>query len=203
MPRQVRSTPDQDGALVPEMLRSSPVTRPWPAHLGGVVATLLLAAAIFVVVTTFVAQPFRVEQTSMEHTLEPDQYVLIDKLTPQFGGYRRGDIVVFLPPPAWGDEYPFIKRVIGVAGDTVEIRNDRVFVDGIALSEPYVDQDQPTLAQGPQTTWVVPPGELFVIGDHRLQSADSRVFGPIQRSSVIGRAFLRYWPPDTLKILGT
>jgi len=141
----------------------------------------------------------------MEHTLEPDQYVLIDKLTPQFGDYRRGDIVVFIPPDAWApsDGVAFIKRVIGVAGDTVEIKDNRVFVDGTALTEPYVDQDQPTLPDGEQTTWIIPPGGLFILGDHRLNSADSRQFGPVQKNAVVGRAFLRYWPLDTFGILAT
>ena len=168
-------------------------------------ATLVVVVAIYLAIQNLVVQPYRVEQTSMEHTLEPDQYVLIDKLTPRFGDYRRGDIVVFVPPGAWApsDGTAFIKRVIGVAGDTVEIRNNGVFVDGIELNEPYVDPDQVTVPDGPQSTWLIPPGEVFVIGDHRNQSADSRIFGPIERSAVIGRAFLRYWPLDSFGILQT
>ena len=83
-----------------------------------IIETLVLTLVIFVVVQTFVAQPYQVQQHSMERTLEPEEYVLVDKLTPRFDGYHRGDIVVFHPPAGVGeDDTPFIKRVIGVAGD--------------------------------------------------------------------------------------
>ena len=84
-----------------------------------IVETLVLTLVIFFVIQTFVAQPYKVQQKSMEHTLEPDQYVLVDKLTPRFDTYKRGDIVVFTPPPDWvqDDGTPFIKRVIGLGGD--------------------------------------------------------------------------------------
>ena len=170
-----------------------------------IVETLVLTLVIFLVIQTFVAQPYRVQQQSMEHTLEPDQYVLVDKLTARFDDYKRGDIVVFTPPAAWAQEdgTPFIKRVIGVAGDSVEIRDDHVWINGIELNEPYVYEGQPTLVTGTQAAWQIQPGELFVMGDHRGNSADSRVFGPIQKSDVIGRAWLRYWPLSTFGILQT
>jgi signal peptidase I len=174
-----------------------------------IVETLVLTLVIFLVMQNFVAQPYRVEQQSMEHTLEPDQYVLVDKLTPHFGTYQRGDIVVFNPPPEWAqqaDGTPYIKRVIGVGGDTVEIRDDGfVYVNGTKLDEPYLyaegGQAQPTLPTGGQKRWVVPQGELFVMGDHREKSADSRAFGTVPVSAVIGRAWLRYWPFATFGII--
>ena len=100
-----------------------------------IVETLVLTLIIFLVIQTFVAQPYKVQQQSMEHTLEPDQYVLVDKLTPRFDTYKRGDIVVFSPPPDWAreDDTPFIKRVIGLGGETVEIRDGKVFIDGTEL----------------------------------------------------------------------
>jgi signal peptidase I len=170
-----------------------------------VVETLVLTLVIFLVIQNFVAQPYRVQQQSMEHTLEPDQYVLVDKLTSHFDDYKRGDIVVFSPPSAWApsDGTPFIKRVIGIGGDTVEIKENRVFVDGVALDEPYLFDNQPTVVTGDRATWVIPDGELFVMGDHRANSADSRVFGPIEKKDVIGRAWLRYWPFNTFGILPT
>ena len=170
-----------------------------------IVETLVLTLVIFLVIQNFVAQPYRVQQQSMERTLEPDQYVLVDKLTSHFDDYKRGDIVVFNPPAAWsqGDGTPFIKRVIGVGGDTIDIRDSRVYVDGIALDEPYVYDGQPTLVTGDRSSWVIPAGDLFVMGDHRANSADSRVFGPIEKKDVIGRAWLRYWPFNTFGILPT
>jgi signal peptidase I len=184
--------------------------RPALGCLFEIVETLVLTLVIFLVIQTFIAQPYRVEQQSMERTLEPNQYVLVDKLTPRFDAYKRGDIVVFNPPPDWVQQpnTPFIKRVIGVAGDTVEVREDgKVYVNKVALVEPYVFQDggaaQPTVTSTDPPSWVVPPGELFVMGDHRASSSDSRTFGPIESTAVIGRAWLRYWPFNTFGILQT
>ena len=174
-----------------------------------VVETLVLTLIIFFVIQNFVAQPYQVMQQSMERTLMQQQYVLVDKLTPRWDPYSRGDIIVFDPPESWTtNPTPFIKRVIGLPGDVVEIREDgQVYVNDVQLDEPYTNAhdagiQEPTNAAD-QTRWVVPEGQLFVMGDHRNRSADSRVFGPISTSDVIGRAFLRYWPIDSLGILQT
>ncbi|MCU0483185.1 MAG: signal peptidase I [Chloroflexi bacterium] len=170
------------------------------------VETLVLTLVIFFVVQTFVAQPYRVEQQSMETTLMPDQYVLVDKLSPRWDDYSRGDIIVFEPPSAWiegGTGTPFIKRVIGLPGETVEVRDGAVWVDGARLDESYTFEGQPTTASDEPQRWLVPAGQLFVLGDHREASADSRTFGPIGRDKVIGRAVLRYWPLDAMGILPT
>jgi signal peptidase I len=163
-----------------------------------VVETLLVTLVFFLVVQLFVAQPFHVEQPSMENTLMPDQYVLVDKITPRFTDYQRGDIVVFNPPGNWApgtSGTPYIKRVIAIANDTVDIHGGHVFVNGNELSEPYLYQGQPTQPLDPAThVWTLTAGQLFVMGDHRADSQDSRVFGPIDKSSVIGRALIRYWP---------
>lgn len=175
-----------------------------------VVETLVLTLVIFFVIQNFVAQPYQVHQNSMERTLLHGQFVLVDKLTPRWDDYGRGDVVVFSPPTTWAeDPTPFIKRVIGLPGDTVEIRDDGlVYVNGVDLEEPYLYANEegipePTTAALDQRMWVVPADQLFVMGDHRQSSADSRVFGPISRSDVIGRAFLRYWPISTVGILQT
>jgi signal peptidase I len=169
-----------------------------------IVETLVLTVLIFFVVHTFVAQPFRVEQSSMVSTLLPDQYVLVDKLTPHWAEYERGDIVVFLPPASWrsGQSAPFIKRVIGLPGDRIDLMDGFVIVNGVQLDEPYLfarkGEPEPTEPSLDGTTsWRVPDGSLFVMGDHRAASADSREFGPIPVSTVLGRALLRYWPIDT------
>jgi signal peptidase I len=173
--------------------------------------TLVLTLVIFFVIQNFVAQPYQVRQQSMERTLEPGEYVLVDKLTPRFDSYKRGDIVVFEPPPGWsldGDRTPFIKRIIGLPGDSVDLRDGQVVINGTAIDEPYVYTDpdgrpQPTEPTGGQSHWSVPAGELFVMGDHREASADSRTFGAIEEDTVVGRAFLRYWPLSTFGILQT
>jgi signal peptidase I len=175
----------------------------WLIEIG---QTVLLTLVLFFGIQWFVAQPFQVEQYSMERTFEQGDYVLIDKLSPRWDAYSRGDVVVFAPPPAWTTQpEPYIKRVIGEPGDQVEVRDGRVLVNGVALDEPYlyVGKDgnpEPTLP-GDGDTWTVGAGELFVMGDHRMESADSRVFGPIPISSVIGRAALRYWPLASLSFV--
>jgi signal peptidase I len=172
------------------------------------VETLVLTLVIFFVIQTFVAQPFQVKMNSMQHTFEQGDYVLIDKLTPRWDAYSRGDVVVFDPPATWTTEKtPFIKRVIGVGGDTIEVRPDGlVYANGAALEEPYLYSDgasplEPTTAD--QAQWIVPDGELFVMGDHRHVSADSRVHGTIPVSSVLGRAVVRYWPISAFGIVQT
>jgi signal peptidase I len=182
--------------------------RPALGCLFEVVETLVLTVLIFLGIQTFVAQPYKVQQGSMETTLLQDQYVLVDKLTPRWAPYERGDIVVFDPPETWstGGGVPFIKRVIGIPGDTVELRNGKVFVNGIELEEPYIfKQDGVPVTTDPQpgqgSEWVIPEGQLLVMGDHRNNSADSRSFGPIEVANVIGRAWLRYWPFDTFGVL--
>jgi signal peptidase I len=167
--------------------------------------TLLLTLIVFVAVQMFVAQPYQIQQQSMENTLMPTQYVLVDKLTPLLDGYHRGDIVVFNPPPSWIHDpsgSPYIKRIVGVGGDTVDIHDGKVFINGSAAAEPYVFQGQPTEPVDPaRHTWTLKPDELFVLGDHRANSQDSRAFGPIGKSAVIGRAWLRYWPLNDFGVL--
>ena len=184
--------------------------RPALGCLFEIVETLVLTLIIFLVIQNFVAQPYQVQQQSMERTLEPQQYVLVDKLTPRWDAYDRGDIIVFTPPDDWAQDNgtPFIKRVIGVGGETVEVRDDGfVYINEIRLEEPYVyaidGVPQPTTTTPDRTSWVVPDDQLFVMGDHRSSSADSRAFGPIPTDAVIGRAWLRYWPFDTFGILQT
>ncbi len=186
--------------------------RPAVRNLLDVVQTLAITLIIFFFIQTFIAQPYRVEQQSMERTLEPDQYVLVDKLTHHIPAldYKRGDIVVFNPPEDWvqGGGTPFIKRVIGVAGDEIEIRDDgNVYVNDTAIDEPYVYEvdgnPQPTTTTNEPARWLVPEHELFVMGDHRSSSSDSRTFGTIAVGDVVGRAWLRYWPFDSLGVLQT
>jgi signal peptidase I len=184
--------------------------RPALGCLLEIVETLVLTLLIFWVIQSFVAQPYRVEQQSMETTLEPDQYVLVDKLTPHWDTYKRGDIVVFTPPKGWASgttDTPYIKRVIGIGGDTITIHDGKVFVNNVQLVEPYVFQEngKPQETEDVLQTgeWAVPQGELFLMGDHRQSSADSREFGTVAVDKVIGRAWLRYWPINTLEILPT
>jgi len=167
------------------------------------VQTTVLAATLFLALQT-VLQTFRVEQRSMEPTLREGQYLVVDKvayLDPSailarsasaaepgspsaglFGSPRRGDVVVFSHPTSPGQH--LIKRVIGLPGETVEVRDQQVLVDGVPLDEPYVAA-APTYRLAPL---VVPPDQLFVLGDNRNNSYDSHIFGLIPRGLVLGKA---------------
>ena len=167
------------------------------------VQTTILAAGLFLVLQT-AFQTFRVEQRSMEPTLREGQYLVVDKvayLDPSailarsasaaepgttsaglFGSPQRGDVVVFSHPTSPGQH--LIKRVIGLPGETVEVRDHQVLVDGARLDEPYVAA-APTYQLAPL---VVPPDQLFVLGDNRNNSYDSHIFGPIPRELVLGKA---------------
>lgn len=207
---------DSHTAPSPSPYTPAPVSRKPLGCLVEIAETLILTIVIFWLIQTFVAQPYRVEQQSMETTLLPDQYVLVDKLTPRFDAFSRGDIVVFTPllreascseaptDPPDVTPTPYIKRVIGEPGDTVTLHGGDVFVNGVQIDESYV-HGQSTNALSDQTTWTVEPGRLFVMGDNRNNSTDSRSdqIGEICVNDVIGRAFLRYWPLSTIGILQT
>ena len=176
-----------------------------------IATTVGLAVVLYLVITTFVVQTFRVEQQSMLDTLQPQQHLLIDKLTPRFDDYSRGDIVVF-HPKGERDKTPFIKRVIAVGGEHVEIRDGAVWIDGVRLEEddytyrdPLSGENEVTIASGQVSEWDVPEGSLFVLGDHRQESTDSRraSVGFVDSDDVVGRAWLRFFPLDALGILQT
>lgn len=180
-----------------------------------IVETLVLTLLIYLVIHNFVAQPFEVQQTSMFPTIVNGEYILIDKLTTRFDGYHYGDIIVFEPPGDSGldtDGVPFIKRIIGMPGDTVSLENGRVFITrpgepAVRIEEPYVvtQADGTTAATLPRdaqgtTTWTVGQNEYFVMGDNRPSSQDSRAFGPISKDLILGRAWLRYFPLDRITL---
>jgi signal peptidase I len=179
-----------------------------------IVETLVLTLVIYLLIHNFIAQPFEVEQNSMVPTINEGEYVLIDKVSPRFSDYQRGDIVVFNPPSGYSEGgVPFIKRVIGLPGDTVRLENGKVFVtpsggSATQLTEPYINRDinnrpEATLPRDAEGTsdWTVPAGSYFVMGDNRTVSQDSRVFGPITRDLIIGRAWLRYFPLNKIGIV--
>lgn len=154
-----------------------------------VLETVLPALVIVLVINAFLAQATRVEGQSMEPNLHDNQRLIIEKITYRFRSPQRGDIVILRLPNRNSD--PLIKRVVGLPGETVEIANGQVLIDGKVLDEPYLNQ---YTYQG-MPPRVVPPDEVFVLGDNRGFSNDSRAFGFVPYADIIGRAWFRYWPP--------
>jgi signal peptidase I len=204
---------EPDGALAPSERAGS---RRALGCAFEIVETLVLTLLIYLVIHNFVAQPFEVQQSSMFPTIVDGEYILIDKLTPRFDGYQYGDVVVFNPPSGSGLDaqgIPFIKRVIGMPGDTVSLENGRVFVtrptmSPVRIEEPYlVHEADGSIAATlcpredcPQS-WIVGEHEYFVMGDNRPSSQDSRVFGPVDEDLILGRAWLRYFPLERIGLI--
>lgn len=167
-------------------LRKSPLR-------GGVEFLLMLAvsfALVFGFVRPVVASPVFVDSGSMIPALQIHDRLLINKLADDFSEPERGDIVLFDDPA--GGETPLIKRTIGLPGETVEFRDDRLYIDGEPVEEPYTNDSASETTFGPVE---VPEGHYFVMGDNRDRSLDSRVFGPIPEESLIGEALFSFWPP--------
>jgi signal peptidase I len=154
-----------------------------------------IAASIFII--TFLYQPVKVEGTSMLPRLEDQDRLFINKFVYRFEDIERGDVVVFNYPR--DPEKSYIKRVIALPGDRLQIDDGRVFVNGIALREPYVPKRYRDVRSVPEMT--LPPHEYYVMGDHRSISSDSREFGPVDRHYIYGKAELVYWPADQLGLV--
>src|SRR5690242_16122716 len=160
---------------------------------------LVFSVLIAIVLIVFIYQPVKVEGTSMMPTLTDQERIFINKFTYRFGlgSIERGDTVVFWYPQDTSKSY--IKRVIGIPGDRVRVDAGQVYVNGAALSEEYVppeNRDFSSWRDGREQ--VVPEGRYFVLGDHRNQSSDSRMWGYVPRDNIYGKAVFVYWPLDKM-----
>jgi len=160
---------------------------------------LLIAIGLALVIIVFLYQPVKVEGTSMAPLLSDQERIFINKFVYRFEPIERGDVVVFWYP--LDRSKSFIKRVVGLPGEEVEIRQGIVYVNGIALQEPYVPPQYEDLSDFGPTR--VARDSYFVMGDHRISSNDSRVFGPVPSRFIYGRAVFAYWPVDHFGSLST
>jgi signal peptidase I len=153
---------------------------------------LAFSMLIAVVSIIFIYQPVKVEGTSMTPGLADQERIFINKFTYRFGlgNIERGDTVVFQAPV--DSDKSYIKRVIGLPGDRVRIERGQVYVNGLALPEPYIEDDYRDSSSMDER--VVPPGKYFVLGDHRNSSSDSRTWGWVARDKIYGKAVFAYWP---------
>jgi signal peptidase I len=159
---------------------------------------LLVAVGVAVGIRTFVVQTFYIPSASMEPTLMIGDRILVDKLSYHLHSVHRGDIVVFATPPgenAGPQVKDLVKRVIGLPGETVSSSAGQVDINGQPLKEPWLVKG--TVTTGIQTQ-KIPAGEYFVMGDNRSDSQDSRFFGPIHRSLIVGRVVVKIWPPTAV-----
>ncbi len=164
-----------------------------------ILETVTFVGSIFIVIYLFIMQPNQVKGASMEPGLHSGDYIFTSKITYKFRPIERGDIIVFKAPSNPDIEY--IKRVIGLPGDKILIQNQNVFVNDVRLNEQYISAVTTTWEGGiikDGEPLVVPQGDLFVMGDNRPRSSDSREFGPIPISSIIGQVFYRYFPPTRM-----
>lgn len=172
------------------------------------IQSIVLALSVFVLIYLFVAQPNEVKGSSMYPNFLDKEYLLTEKISYQFkGDPQRGDVVIFKAPPseacsAEGCEY--IKRVIGVPGDRVMVKDGEVYINGELLDQSFLPSKVITDAgsycqEGVEV--MVPQNQYLCFGDNRPNSRDGREFGPISRDLIIGKAFLKYWPLDSIGLV--
>ncbi len=170
-----------------------------------VIKTLGLSAVLAFGIRTFVAEARYIPSKSMVPTLQVDDRLIVDKVSYHFKDPQRGDIIVFMPPDeasvvctgpqaSQHNKDAYIKRIIGLPGDTVEVKQGQVFINGKPLKEGYV-VEVPDYQYGPRT---VPQGSYLVLGDNRNNSCDSHYWGFVPRDNIIGRAIVRFWPLNRL-----
>jgi signal peptidase I len=164
----------------------------WRGGFAELFVTILVAVVlVFGIVRPFVVMAYSIPSESMVPTLEIGDRILANKFIYYFREPRKGDIVIFGGVAGEKDE-TLIKRVVGVAGDKIRVRGDTLYVNNEPQEEPYLDKEDPSKASYGPTR--VPSGHIFVMGDNRGNSADSRVFGPLPLQNVEGEAFFRFWP---------
>ena len=180
-------------SMPPEEVEIQPQKESWQEIVLDFAKNLLIAL-ILVFLVNLVIDRVRVENISMLPTLKEGDMLVVNKLAYKLGGVERGDIITFHYPlePALS----YIKRAIGLPGDTVEIANKQVRVNGIVLDEPYIVTPSDYTGK-----WVVPAESVFVLGDNRVDSADSHVWGFVPYNDLVGKVLAVYWPPNRMRIV--
>jgi signal peptidase I len=172
--------------------------------LGEFIESLLFAwVTVFLIIRPFLYEPFRIPSESMVPTLNIGDRIVVNRWIYRLDSPKRGDIIVFRSPPAAGlEEADFVKRLIGLPGELVDIRNGDVYVNGQSLNEPYLHEPHQTYTMSLSDVrnplefpFRVPPGQYLMMGDNRRHSLDSRGWGPIEPWRIKGKAVLKFWPP--------
>ena len=188
------------------------------------VTIIAVALGLALGIQAFIVKPYRIPSGSMEPTLAIGQRVLVDRVSKHFTSFHRGDIVVFKPPKGADSETQcgdpnkppdepcpkptpqksdtnFIKRIIGLPGDRLKVIKGHAYINGKELNEPYIRPDASCPICNEPREITIPPGHLFMMGDNRGESDDSRDWGPVPKGWIIGKAFFTYWPPHRIGTL--
>jgi signal peptidase I len=162
---------------------------------------VVMAFAIFMMVYLFLVQPHKVDGSSMYPNFHDQEFILTDKITYRRSDPKRGDVIIFHAPPPFDSD--FIKRVIGLPGETVMVKDGSVYINGKQLNEGYIPGvktgERSFLREGVEYT--IPSGFYIVFGDNRNFSSDSREWGPVAKSAIVGKAWLRYWPVNEIGLI--
>ena len=154
----------------------------------------IIIALVVVLIVTACVKPTIVSGQSMDDTLHNGNYLIVNKLAYKFGEPERGDIIVF---DSGEEEHElWVNRVIGLPGDVIKTDGKTLYINDAKASEPYIKKG--TVAQGEMQTWTVPEGAIFVMGDNRNNSTDSRIIGCVEESTFLGKAVVRLWPPGSI-----
>ena len=172
------------------------------SFMGELFRFALMTLLVVIPVRLYVAQPFIVNGSSMDPTFETGQYLIIDEIGYRFGDPIRGDVIVFNSPP--DPKKFFIKRIVGLPGETIDLREDKIVIkndanpDGYVLDEEYLKN---STGQYARTTIILKSNEYFVMGDNRNASFDSRAWGPLKKDMIVGRALLRLFPIENFAVM--
>ena len=164
-----------------------------------ILETVVFVGSLFIVIYLFIMQPNQVKGASMEPTFQSGEYIFTSKITYKFRPMQRGDVIIFRSPKNPDIEY--VKRIEGLEGDTVLVQNNEVYINGKLLTENYISAKTNLWEGGflkEDVTATIPEGFVFVMGDNRPRSSDSREFGPIDINSIIGQVFYRYFPSNKM-----
>ncbi len=171
-------------------------------HFADFVQTLVVFGAIFALIYLFIAQPHKVSGLSMFPTFDNGNYIMTDKISYRLAAPQRGDVVVLKNPR--DESQDFIKRIIGLPGETMEISNNKVIINGKLLQEKYLPPQTITTPGnflGEEESIKIPENQYIVVGDNRSHSSDSREWGGITKEEIVGKVFFRYWPPQSFGLI--